>query len=79
MIPGRGQFPSPLAAQDGRQKRRELSVAAIKKLGGDVIFEDGELFVFMSGPDFTDAALNHLTPLTELGWLDLSRTAVTAK
>src|SRR5262249_30212988 len=63
--------------EDRRPDARQQSISAIRKLGGDVFREEGVLMVYLTGPDVTDAALIHLIPLSELGWLDLSWSRIT--
>ena len=68
---------SDAALVERSQETREESVAAIKKLGGDVEREEGELEVWLRGPNVTDAALNHLAALKDLSRLNLSKSRIT--
>jgi hypothetical protein len=61
---------------------KEAAVAAIKKLGGFVSFEENNpgkpvVHVSLFGQDVTDASLEHLKELTSLTSLDLVNTRVT--
>jgi len=71
--------PGPPQA-DRSQEARERSIAAIEKLGGEVI-RDEEMpgvidEVDLGGPNIADAALTHLTALSDLRSLDLSKSRI---
>ena len=64
------------------KESKEAAVAAIKKLGGFVSFEENNpgkpvVHVSLFGQDVTDASLGHLKELTSLTSLDLVNTRVT--
>jgi internalin A len=61
---------------------QEAAVAAIKKLGGRVTFDEQDpgkpvVHVSLFGQDVTDASLEHLKEMTSLTSLDLVNTRVT--
>ena len=64
------------------KESQAAAVAAIKKLGGRVTFDEKNpgkpLRVILRGSKVTDAGLVHLKGLTKLGTLNLTDTKVTA-
>src|SRR5688572_21725583 len=67
--------PPKLPAQDVPQSEQDAAVAAIKRLGGYVTFDDAEQLatgVTLFGPDFNDDHLAHVKMLTSLRSLDLT-------